>query len=45
MIFPIVLIVLVLLIALAGIRILPEYERGVVFRLGRLSLSSPTPHS
>jgi regulator of protease activity HflC (stomatin/prohibitin superfamily) len=26
----------VLMIALSAIKILPEYERGVVFRLGRL---------
>lgn len=33
--FWIVIIVLVLLILLSAIKILPEYERGVVFRLGR----------
>jgi regulator of protease activity HflC (stomatin/prohibitin superfamily) len=31
-----VLLLLVLMIALSAIKIVPEYERGVVFRLGRL---------
>ncbi len=33
--FPIILIGLAAVIFIAGVRVLPEYERGVVFRLGR----------
>jgi regulator of protease activity HflC (stomatin/prohibitin superfamily) len=35
--FPIILVGVFLAFALAGIRILQEYERGVVFRLGRFA--------
>jgi len=34
--FTVVLIVFAAIILLNAIRILPEYERGVIFRLGRL---------
>ena len=30
------LIILVVALGVASIRVIPEYERGVVFRLGRL---------
>jgi regulator of protease activity HflC (stomatin/prohibitin superfamily) len=33
--FPIIVLVVVVALALTGFRILPEYERGVLFRLGR----------
>jgi len=35
-IFPLIIIVIVVLYILTSIKILPEYERGVIFRLGRL---------
>ena len=35
MTFPIILMAVALVVFIAGVRILPEYERGVVFRLGR----------
>src|SRR6266513_2222262 len=38
--FPVIAIVIVILYILTSIKILPEYERGVIFRLGRL-LSQP----
>jgi len=31
-----VILLLVLMIVLSAVKIVPEYERGVVFRLGRL---------
>lgn len=37
MVFPIIIIVLILLILSSAVRIILEYERGVVFRLGRFS--------
>ena len=37
MAFPIIIIFLVILILSSAVRIIMEYERGVVFRLGRLS--------
>ncbi len=33
--FPIIVVVVLLGLALTGFRVLPEYERGVLFRLGR----------
>jgi regulator of protease activity HflC (stomatin/prohibitin superfamily) len=32
-----ILIVIILLILLTGVRVINQYERGVVFRLGRIS--------
>jgi len=33
--FPLILLGLAVVIFIAGVRVLPEYERGVIFRLGR----------
>ncbi len=33
---PVIIIAVIVLIILSGVRILNEYERGVVFRLGRI---------
>ncbi|NOR12746.1 MAG: slipin family protein, partial [Candidatus Aminicenantes bacterium] len=38
--FPVVIIALIVLYLLSAIKILKEYERGVIFRLGRV-LSKP----
>jgi regulator of protease activity HflC (stomatin/prohibitin superfamily) len=35
--FPIILVVLIIIFLLSGIKILKEYERAVIFRLGRVS--------
>ena len=37
LIFPIILVGVVVALLLSGIRILAEYERGVIFRLGRFN--------
>lgn len=37
MVFPIIVLLLVLIIASSAVRVILEYERGVVFRLGRFS--------
>ncbi|HEX4485284.1 MAG TPA: SPFH domain-containing protein, partial [Terriglobales bacterium] len=41
--FPTVVVVIALLYALSSIKILAEYERGVIFRLGRLHGSAKGP--
>ena len=35
MTFPLILLAVAVVVFIAGVRILPEYERGVIFRLGR----------
>jgi regulator of protease activity HflC (stomatin/prohibitin superfamily) len=39
--FPVILAVILIVVFLAGVRILQEYERGVVFRFGRYSGVKP----
>jgi regulator of protease activity HflC (stomatin/prohibitin superfamily) len=41
--FPLIVIGLLILYLLSAIKILPEYERGVIFRLGRLLSSAKGP--
>jgi regulator of protease activity HflC (stomatin/prohibitin superfamily) len=41
--FPVVVIGLLILYLLSSIKILPEYERGVIFRLGRLLSNAKGP--
>ena len=41
--FVLVLLVLVLIVALMGVRVVQEYERGVIFRLGRVVAGAKGP--
>jgi regulator of protease activity HflC (stomatin/prohibitin superfamily) len=41
--FPAVIVIVVLVILIAGVRIVQEYERGVIFRLGRIVAGAKGP--